>query len=129
MKNKQPTAQFRMRVYKDQTIAVGPGKIALLEAIAQTGSISAAARLLKMSYRRAWLLVNETNSTLKSPAVTSSEGGAQGGGSRLTEVGQQLIAHYRAIEQIALLAAADEINALTALIAPQTSKPKAPPQE
>ena len=45
--------QFRLRVYRDDTIAIGPGKIAVLEAVAETGSISAAARLLGMSYRRA----------------------------------------------------------------------------
>src|SRR5690554_3608936 len=90
--------QLRLRIYKDQLIAVGPGKIALLEAIAQTGSISAAARQLSMSYRRAWLLVNDTNKALKKPAVVSSEGGAQGGGTTLTPFGQLLIDHYRTIE-------------------------------
>jgi len=106
-----------MRVYRDQTIAVGPGKIALLEAIEHTGSISAAARHLKMSYRRAWLLVDETNRSLKRPAVTSSEGGASGGGTQLTETGRKLIRHYRDAEAAAIQAAAGDIKALTALIA------------
>jgi molybdate transport system regulatory protein len=53
--------QFRLRVRKGEVIAVGPGKIALLEAIAQTGSISAAARALGMSYRRAWMLIDCAN--------------------------------------------------------------------
>jgi len=112
-----PQVQFRMRIYRDGTIAIGPGRITLLEAIDRTGSISAAARHLKMSYRRAWLLVNDTNNALKQPAVTSSEGGASGGGSRLTETGQALIRHYRNIEAIAAQSAQPDIDALTALIA------------
>ena len=117
MSTKQSDVQFRMRVYRDAAIAIGPGRITLLEAIDQTGSISAAARLLKMSYRRAWLLVNETNNSLKRPAVTSSEGGASGGGSQLTETGRAIIRHYRNIEAIAAEAAQAEIKALTAMIA------------
>jgi len=117
MTNPVPQVQFRMRVYRDGSIAIGPGRITLLEAIDRTGSISAAARQLKMSYRRAWLLVNDTNNALKKPAVTSSEGGASGGGSKLTETGQALIRHYRNIELIAAQAAKADIDALTALIA------------
>jgi Bacterial regulatory helix-turn-helix protein, lysR family len=59
---------------------IGPGKIALLEAIQATGSISAAARRLGMSYRRAWLLVEQINDALQQPAVTAAIGGRQGGG-------------------------------------------------
>src|SRR5262249_50642585 len=66
---------------------IGPGKIALLEAIRSTGSISAAARRLGMSYRRAWLLVEEINGALRKPAVASSTGGRQGGGAALTPMG------------------------------------------
>ena len=54
---------------------IGPGKIALLEAIRSTGSISAGARALGMSYRRAWLLVEEINHALRKPAVTAETGG------------------------------------------------------
>lgn len=117
MTTREPTVQFRMRVYRDDAIAIGPGRITLLEAIDRSGSISAAARQLKMSYRRAWLLVNDTNNALKQPAVTSSEGGASGGGSRLTETGRALIRHYRNIEAEAARAAQADIAALTALIA------------
>lgn len=109
--------QFRLRVYRDESIAIGPGKIALLEAIARTGSISAAARELGMSYRRAWLLVDETNRSLKAPAVHAAAGGAQGGGTALTEVGEALIRHYRAVESTARSAAAKPLQALTDLLA------------
>ena len=116
MKNDKLQIRLRMRVYRDQVIAVGPGKITLLEAIDQTGSISAAARHLGMSYRRAWLLVNETNQSLHQPAVSSSEGGASGGGSKLTDVGRQLIQHYRQAETKALAAAKAELDALAKLV-------------
>lgn len=112
-----PEVQFRMRIYRGGTIAIGPGRITLLEAIDETGSISAAARRLKMSYRRAWLLVNDTNNALKQPAVTSSEGGAAGGGSQLTETGRLIIERYRHIEAVAAQAAQTDIDALTALVA------------
>jgi molybdate transport system regulatory protein len=78
--------------------AVGPGKIALLEAIARTGSLSAAARALGMSYRRGWLLVHSVNEGFASPLVELNAGGRDGGGARLTPPGEELVARYRAFE-------------------------------
>ncbi|VTU16663.1 winged helix-turn-helix domain-containing protein [Variovorax sp. PBL-E5] len=109
--------QFRLRIYRDESIAIGPGKIALLEAIAETGSISGAGRQLGMSYRRAWMLIDEMNRALASPAVNTATGGSHGGGTALTPVGEQLIKHYRAIESAARVAAAADISALTRLLA------------
>ena len=77
---------------------IGPGKIALLEAIRSTGSISAAARSIGMSYRRAWLLVEEINQTLREPAVKAETGGSGGGGAVITPVGERVVGLYRAIE-------------------------------
>lgn len=77
---------------------VGPGKIALLEAIARSGSISAAGRALGMSYRRAWELVEDLNRATGQPMVAAVTGGAGGGGARLTEAGTALVTIYRAIE-------------------------------
>jgi len=88
----------------------------LLEAILDTGSISAAARKLGMSYRRAWLLVDEMNRNLKSPAVETAAGGRRGGGTCVTPVGQNIIRRYREIERKAAAAAARDIGALTRLI-------------
>jgi molybdate transport system regulatory protein len=110
--------QFRVRIYRDETIAIGPGKVALLEAIAETGSISAAARQYGMSYRRAWVLIDEVNRALSSPAVSAVAGGAHGGGTALTSVGEEIIKRYRAIESTARVAAASDISALTRLMAP-----------
>ena len=109
--------QFRLRVYRDDSIAIGPGKVDLLETIRQTGSISAAARQMGMSYRRAWALVNDLNGALESPAVNTATGGANGGGTALTPVGEQLIAHYRAIEDSSRTASAAHLSALTRLLA------------
>ena len=98
---------------------IGPGKIALLEAIRSTGSISAAARSLGMSYRRAWLLVEEINDALREPAVTAETGGHRGGGAVLTAVGERVIDLYRSIESQARSAAGGEFRAIGKLVRPE----------
>lgn len=95
-----PRATFRVEFGPDKRL--GPGKVRLLELIAETGSISAAARRMKMSYRRAWLLTEEVNGLFASPLVSSSAGGTGGGGARLTELGAKVVAAYRAIEAEAM---------------------------
>ena len=110
--------QFRLRIYRDEGIAIGPGKVALVEAIAQTGSISAAARELGMSYRRAWLLVDELNRALRKPAVVGVAGGKHGGGATLTAAGEELVRRYRAIESTSRAAAAADLACLTRMLAP-----------
>ncbi|TAM06838.1 MAG: LysR family transcriptional regulator [Paraburkholderia sp.] len=105
-----------MRILQGGTIALGPGKVSLLEAVREHGSISAAARSLNMSYRRAWLLMDELNRSLKSPATISEHGGQSGGGSMLTPVGDEIIRLYREIEARAAAACASEIAALTELV-------------
>ena len=78
--------------------AVGPGKIALLEHISSTGSLSEAARKLKMSYRRAWLLLEDMNLSFNHPVSRASVGGRGGGGVVLTSFGSGLVAGYRRLE-------------------------------
>ena len=94
--------------------AIGPGKIVLLEAIRDTGSISQAGRQLGMSYRRAWLLVDDMNRCFREPVVTAQPGGSQGGGAALTEFGQDLVRSYRAIVAEATAATETRVNALEA---------------
>ena len=94
---------------------IGPGKIALLEAIAREGSISGAARSLGMSYRRAWELVSALNETFASPVVAKLAGGSGGGGASLTLLGQELLTGYRANEAAALEAAALHLQELARL--------------
>ena len=77
---------------------LGPGKIALLEWIDRTGSLSAAGRSLGMSYRRAWLLLHSVNDSFSEPSVAFSVGGKDGGGAQLTAFGRRLIASYREFE-------------------------------
>ncbi len=91
---------------------VGPGKIAVLEEIARTGSISAAGRALGMSYRRTWMLVEDLNLALGKPVVETIAGGAGGGGSRLTEAGEAVVACYRAIEAESTVVAGRHLKAL-----------------
>jgi molybdate transport system regulatory protein len=78
-----------MRIRTGDTVVIGPGKIALLEAVPIHGSISAAARSLGMSYQCAWRLLDELNQSLKSPATVSEQGGQRGGGCTLTAVSEQ----------------------------------------
>lgn len=113
-----PRLRFRTRVTVGEVIAIGPGKIDLLEAIDQAGSITAAAKQLDMSYRRAWLLLDELNRSLRSPAVSTAKGGSAGGGCALTDTGRQLIALYRQIEQTAQEANRAPIRRLLGLLAP-----------
>lgn len=113
----QTKIRFRLRITQGDTIAVGPGKVALLEAIIDTGSISAAARKLGMSYRRAWMLVDEMNRSLKAPVVDTATGGKHGGGTAVTPTGREVIKRYRTIERDAAAATARDLRALTRLLA------------
>ncbi len=109
-------ARFRLRLRRGADIVIGPGKVELLEAIAATGSISAAARSLGMSYRRAWLLVDEMNRGLREPVIEAKTGGAHGGGALLTASAHDVIRRYRHIEQLAQQAAGAELAALMRLL-------------
>ncbi|MES2720991.1 MAG: LysR family transcriptional regulator [Pseudomonadota bacterium] len=84
----------RIRLMQGDEIALGPGKADLLKAIHEHGSISAAARRMGMSYRRAWLLVDTMNRCFREPLVLSAAGGSQGGGASLTPHGEEVLSHY-----------------------------------
>ena len=116
MKREPPRAHFRLRISRGDDIAIGPGKIDLLEAIARTGSITAAAKALGMSYRRAWLLVDMMNRCFVSPVVAAEAGGPRGGGTRLSALGEEVVRRYRAAEAAAERAAAAELRALERLL-------------
>jgi molybdate transport system regulatory protein len=112
-------AKLRIRVDLDPGGAVGPGKIALLEQIDALGSISAAGRAMKMSYRRAWELIDSINQCFREAVVSTQHGGASGGGATLTPFGRELVTRYRAIERQAERAAATHLEALQAASAKQ----------
>lgn len=106
----------RLRLKLGPVIAMGPGKAELLEQIADTHSISAAAKRMGMSYRRAWLLVDTMNHSFASPLVETATGGRQGGGASLTPLGHQVLSLFREFEQ--RLSESPELEALNALVRP-----------
>ncbi len=106
------TVKPRLRVELGAEIAIGPGKADLLEAIANSGSISAAARTLDMSYRRAWLLVDTMNRCFRAPVVAAATGGKGGGGAQITVFGLQVLKAYRHMETGALKAIEKDVRQL-----------------
>jgi molybdate transport system regulatory protein len=101
--------------------SIGPGKIRLLELINETGSISAAGRALAMSYRQAWLLVDELNRMFREPVVIAQTGGGGGGGAAVTETGNDIVRLYREMERRAYGASTPEIRSLARLLTPAAS--------
>jgi molybdate transport system regulatory protein len=98
---------------------IGPGKIKLMELISKHGSISAAGKEMGMSYRRAWMLVDEINQIFKQPLVEKQMGGSGGGGARLSVLGRDVVSRYRAIEGAAAMATAADLRALKASLPDQ----------
>jgi molybdate transport system regulatory protein len=99
-----------LRVLGKSSAAMGPGKAELVERIARTGSISAAAREMGMSYRRAGQLVESLNETFREPVVTTAIGGNRGGGAQVTPFGERLVAAFRAMEEKASAAIAGDLR-------------------
>lgn len=112
-----PKSRPRLRILLGSAIALGPGKAELLEAIGRTGSISAAAREMDMSYRRAWQLVETMNRCFKAPLIEAAPGGKGGGGARVTEAGRVALARYRTMEEKAASSVSAEMAAFEALLA------------
>ena len=100
-----------LRVYLSPDRPLGPGKIKILESIRDGGSISEAARGMRMSYRSAWLLVDSMNSQFRQPVVNTTTGGSGGGSARLTEFGATVIRRYRAMERAARKAISKDLAA------------------
>lgn len=91
-------ATIRIRIAVGGNIAIGQGKADLLDAIGRSGSIAAAARELAMSYRKAWLMVDEMNQCFLAPVVLAAKGGPRGGGAQLTPLGREALARFRQIQ-------------------------------
>lgn len=108
--------RLTLRVDFGSKRSIGPGKIRLLEEIGHGGSISQAGRTLGMSYRRAWLLIDDLNRCFRQPVVRAKSGGSQGGGAELTEFGAELVRDYRAIESAASGAAKSRLRGLEAAL-------------
>lgn len=114
-------SRLRLRIDFDDDRALGPGKIRLLELVAETGSISAAGRAMDMSYRRAWVLVDALNRTFRLPVVATRGGGAGGGGATLTPFGADLVRRYREMEETAQQALGWHLAELEQVLAPGSS--------
>lgn len=114
--------EFFLRLYLGEGEMIGPGKAALLDGIARTGSISAVGREMGMSYRRAWMLVETMNAMFSCPLVISVRGGTGGGGAALTETGKEVLALYRQIETSSIAANSDRIARLKGLMAGKGSE-------
>ncbi len=98
MVNAQGKGVLKLRLMLGRHVAIGPGKADLLEGIRDTGSISAAGRRMRMSYKRAWQLVEEMNACFRTPLVQASKGGSGGGGAQLTTAGIDVLDRFRRIE-------------------------------
>jgi molybdate transport system regulatory protein len=115
--------KLKVSIVFDSGARIGPGKAKLLESLRDTGSISAAARDMGMSYKRAWLLLEGMNQAFAKPVVTAAPGGAGGGGATLTAFGVEVLERYRRIQKRALAAASQDIAALA-----RRSRPEAGPK-
>ena len=102
--------KLKAQILCGDEIAIGPGKADLLEAIAATGSISAAGRQLGFSYRRTWLLADAMNRCWRDPLIVAVQGGSRGGGARLTALGEQVLAQYRELQGAIATAASESVR-------------------
>jgi molybdate transport system regulatory protein len=105
-----------LRIHIAAGVAIGPGKAELLESIASTGSISSAAKQMGMGYRQAWAMIDSMNEQFVAPVVERTKGGADGGGTRLTELGVEVLERYRAMEQKAISAISADALAFERLL-------------
>lgn len=116
---KKVSVRSRFRIMSGDLIALGPGKVDLLESIGREGSISQAARERHLSYRRAWNMVDTMNQCFKEPLVISVTGGKGGGGAQLTATGEKVIQLYRKMEKKADTASQAEAQALKKFLNPR----------
>jgi molybdate transport system regulatory protein len=113
----KPDFRIRLHIHVGEAHSLGPGKAALLEAIRDTGSISAAARALGMAYRHAWELVDDLNAGFRPGVVESTAGGRVGGGARLTPFGEELLSSFRRMESATRRAVAPSLRKLAPQLA------------
>jgi len=113
-----------LKILLGAAVALGPGKVALLEAVDQTGSITGAARAMGMSYRRAWKLIEAMNCDFKSPLIITNAGGPGGGGAQVTIAGFDALTRYRSMEENAGKAVGREISDFAKLLKPPAKTTK-----
>ena len=119
MQQRDGAPRLWIKVYFGNRGQVGPGKIRLLQGIAEHRSISAAARATAMSYRRAWLLIDQMNKTFRAPVVRTHTGGNTRGGAKLTPLGEEIVARYLELLEQAQAQSEGKLDELAALIGPE----------
>lgn len=115
--------RLRLRLYFGDQLMLGPGKADLLAGIEKTGSIAAAGRQMSMSYKRAWMLVEEMNGAFQGPLVSSNRGGSGGGGAALTPMGLEVLAQYRSLMAKVADLGGEEIAAISKLLRKEKGQP------
>lgn len=110
------TDVIRPRVRLGDTVIIGPGKIELLRAVAAQGSISGAARVLGIGYKRAWSLLDELQRAIPTPILQTAAGGSRGGGASVTATGHALLAHYDELDRVCRDAALPALRKIDRLL-------------
>lgn len=128
MRTKDSTV-VSVRLRFSEHARIGPGKIALLEAVHRTGSIAQAGREMGMSYRRAWLLIDSMNAMFDEPVILASSGDSHASGSGLTPLGHALVEAYRQAERDSQDAVARRFEAILERLRPEPGEPRSPPDE
>jgi molybdate transport system regulatory protein len=119
-------ARLSIRIDLGSETALGPGKARLLELIDTEGSIRGAAAAMGMSYRRAWLLLQDIEATMGAPVISAETGGVKGGGTSLTKLGRAVVAQYRKIEERASQSVDTELRALSEMAQAGSSTKRRP---
>jgi molybdate transport system regulatory protein len=117
-------ARLTIRIDFENGGQLGPGKVRILELVAETGSIRKAAAGMKMSYRKGWLLLQALEKTFGAAMVVTSTGGRDGGGTRLSPLGKFVVARYRALEKSAATTNAADLAALVKCAKPHRTAAK-----
>lgn len=118
-RDEHPTLSIRIRFGGEDMM--GPGKAELLDRIAASGSIAAAAREMGMSYKRAWMLIETLNAMFDLPVVESARGGPGKGGAHLTDRGRAVLAEYRKVEEVARNHAEARLETLRSWLRPDAT--------
>jgi len=124
---KEPSSlRLRIRILREDSVVMGPGRADLLALIRSTGSIAAAGRQMRMSYKRAWVLVETMNKDFVTPLVEAAKGGPGGGGAKLTDLGHQVLTAYQELEQASRGASEAPLERLQQALAKHLALPVSP---
>ena len=121
-KPESPVFRLRLRMHYGEEIAIGPGKVELLKLVQETGSIAESSRRMKMSYMRAWTLIQTMNQCFKKPVITTLRGGDKNGGATLTAMGRQILELFGRLERECQTASMDTQSEIASLLRKKSGK-------